>query len=161
MQKTTLPRGKQIAIEPSTGVTAVDAELAVTVAVELAEAAGAAIAPSGKARAVAATNLIILLDIFVPRYQVTGLMRVQYSRATWDDCRRAAALMIEWRSLWQQTGLAAVASTLSEAAHDALRSFPTPTQFSWSCMASDSHAAILPNQPLCGKVRRQALSRPR
>ncbi|MGV9668945.1 hypothetical protein [Nocardia niigatensis] len=104
MHQTTLPNGKQIASDPSTGVTAVDVELAVTVAVELAEAAGAAIAPSGKAIAVAATNFIILLDIFVPRYRVTGLMRVQYSRATWDDCRRAAALMIEWRSLWQQTG---------------------------------------------------------
>ncbi|GAB3210061.1 hypothetical protein GCM10027262_33960 [Nocardia tengchongensis] len=62
MHQTTLPRGKQMASDPSTGVTAVDVE----VALGAAEATGAAIAPSGKAIAVAATNLISLLDMFVP-----------------------------------------------------------------------------------------------
>ncbi|MFF0633461.1 hypothetical protein ACFYTS_13265 [Nocardia sp. NPDC004151] len=67
MHQTTLPRGKQRAIDPSTGVTAIDVELAGAVAMESAEAIGAAITPSGKAIAVAATSLIIVLDMSVPR----------------------------------------------------------------------------------------------
>ncbi|MFF7941691.1 hypothetical protein ACFZC5_18420 [Nocardia gamkensis] len=76
MHQTTLPRGKQIATDPHpdpapdpddpTGTTAVDAGLAGAVPRGVAEAAGAAIVARGKAIAVAAMNLLILLDIFVP-----------------------------------------------------------------------------------------------
>jgi hypothetical protein len=70
MHQTTLPRGKQIATDPHpdpvTGTTAVDVELAGTVPMGAAEAAGAARVARGKAIAVATTNLLILLDIFVP-----------------------------------------------------------------------------------------------
>jgi hypothetical protein len=72
MHQTTLPRGKQIATDPHpdpvppAGTTAVDVELAGAVPRGVAEAAGAARVARGKAIAVAATNLLILLDIFVP-----------------------------------------------------------------------------------------------
>lgn len=142
MHQTTLPRGKQIAIDPSAGVTAVDVELGVA-----AEAAGAAIAPNGRAIAIAATNLIILLDISVPRCRVTCPVQP----GNLGDCRRAAALVLERRSLLKQTvvRLLSLASPLSEAAHDALRrSRPRPVVM--VLMTSDSHTVKLPNQILCG-----------
>lgn len=77
MHQTTLPRGKHMATDPPAGVTAVDVETADAAGTGLAEAAGAAIAPRGKAMAVAATILIIVWDMFSTSIDVTRSTRVE------------------------------------------------------------------------------------